>query len=496
MKKSTSCAIAFICTLIIAFGTQATVVSIDPATQESPPAGEMLTVSIKVEDVEDLYGYDILLIFDNTALKFSEVREEKFLPEIEIIPDEPCPIPFIMLGWEEVGEAGQLIRFEEITSTEVQAVNSAGGILVVNSTCGPIPGTHGTGLLFTVTFEVLEAKASVLQLGNADYPVALFDSTVDPDNPDAGPIETDVVDGSITFTPNVPPVAVAGDDQTVDKDTTVNFDGSASSDSDGAIVSYAWDFGDGNTAEGAAASHAYSDIGGYTITLTITDDDGDTGTDTLTVNVQEPLPPVIREHSPDSTILALQAAYDEANVHGHTYIDIWKGSIPVEAGMFLEFQVAMFSGNPTFKGSVDLHTSDGGNLRDSGSVDQNGVNAHPTTDLSRRARDQWYHRKISLDALAGKTIDGVMIATDSNEHRAGIFRVYVDNIQITDGEHILTAIYIDEETIPSTGTNIATETTFAGTEGMSDFSVTIVGETPVTPAGKLVSSWGSIKSRQ
>ena len=87
-----------------------------------------------------------------------------------------------------------------------------------------------------------------------------------------------------------------------------------------------------------------------------------------------------------------------------------------------------------------------------------------------------------------------MIATDSNEHLAGIFRVYVDNIQITDGEHILNAIYIDEDTIPITGTSISTETNFAGNTGMSDYSVIIVGETPVTPAGKLISSWGSIKS--
>ncbi|MFC1712812.1 PKD domain-containing protein [Candidatus Poribacteria bacterium] len=488
MKRYTSCVIAFICTLIIAFGTQATVVSIDPAIQESPPAGETLTVGVKIEDVADLYGYDMLLVFDNTALKFSSIQEEVFLRQDGILT-----IPFLMLGWEEEGKERQLVLFEEITPEVALEVNSVGGLLIGNSRTTDVSGISGTDLLVTITFEVLEARASVLQLGNADHPVALFDSTVDPNDPEAGAIETDVVDGSITSTPNVPPIAVAGDDQTVDKDTTVNLDGSASSDSDGAIVSYAWDFGDGNTAEGATVSHVYPDVGRYTVTLTITDDDGDTGTDTLTVNVQEPLPPVIREHSPDSTILALQATYDEANVHGHTYIDIWKGDIPVEAGMFLEFQVAMFSGNTTFNGSVDLHTSDGGNLRDSGTVDQNGVNAHPAADLSGHARDQWYHRKISLDALAGKTIDGIMIATDSNEHLAGIFRVYVDNIQITDGEHILTAIYIDEETIPSTGTNIATETTFAGTEGMSNSLVTIVGETPVNPAGKLVSSWGSIK---
>ena len=488
MKRYTFCAIVFICILTTAFIAQATTVLVDPATQESPPAGETLTVGIKVEDVMDLYGYDILLIFDNTALKFIGIQEENFLKQ-----DDIFTIPHLILGWEEQEEDREFVLFDDIIPETEQKVNSAGGLLVVNTRTTDVSGIDGTAdMLITITFEVLEAKASVLQLGNADYPVALLNSTVDPDT---GFIDTNVINGEITFTSNLPPVAAAGDDQIVTQEGSASFDASASSDPDGSIVSYLWAFGDGNTAEGVTVSHAYADVNTYTVTLTVTDDDGATGIDALTVEVQEPLPPVIKEHTPNSQMLALQATYDGANVPGYVYIDIWKGGMPIEAGMFLEFQVAMFSGNPTFQGSVDLHTSDDSNLRDSGSVDQNGLDAHPNTDLSEYARDFWYHRTISLDALAGKTLDGVMIATDSDEHGAGMFRLYVDNIQITDGEHILTAIYIDDETIPSTGTDTATETTFAGTEGMNDFSVTLVGETPVTPAGKLISSWGNIKSR-
>ncbi len=212
----------------------------------------------------------------------------------------------------------------------------------------------------------------------------------------------------------------------------------------------------------------------------------------ITVEEAPPVgPPIVKEAT--GKMLALQANYDAENTHGHTYIDIWKGELPIKSGQFLEFQVTMFSGNPTFKGSVDLITTDGTTLRDSGAKDQNGLSAHPATDISKYARDNWYHRKISLDLLAGKTLKGVMIATDSNEHRQGLFRVYVDNIQITDGTYIINAIYLDEETIPGTGKAVSTDTTFAGTQGMSNYSVTVVGETPVTPAGKLSTSWGKIK---
>ena len=56
----------------------------------------------------------------------------------------------------------------------------------------------------------------------------------------------------------------------------VAFDGSASSDPDGAIGGYSWDFGDGAHASGATASHAYAHAGNYTVTLKVTDDQGKT----------------------------------------------------------------------------------------------------------------------------------------------------------------------------------------------------------------------------
>jgi PKD repeat protein len=68
-------------------------------------------------------------------------------------------------------------------------------------------------------------------------------------------------------------------------DLTCDFDASGSSDPDGSIASYDWDFGDGNTATGATTSHTYDAGGTYAVTLTVTDDDGATDSSSQDVTV-------------------------------------------------------------------------------------------------------------------------------------------------------------------------------------------------------------------
>ncbi len=57
----------------------------------------------------------------------------------------------------------------------------------------------------------------------------------------------------------------------------IQFDASQSEDIDGSIVSYLWDFGDGNTATTKMAMHRYQSPGDYIVSLSVTDDDGAVG---------------------------------------------------------------------------------------------------------------------------------------------------------------------------------------------------------------------------
>lgn len=54
----------------------------------------------------------------------------------------------------------------------------------------------------------------------------------------------------------------------------IAFDATASKDPDGTIAAYCWSFGDGATAEGSTASHAYSGVGTYSAKLQVVDNDG------------------------------------------------------------------------------------------------------------------------------------------------------------------------------------------------------------------------------
>jgi PKD repeat protein/uncharacterized protein YgiM (DUF1202 family) len=89
---------------------------------------------------------------------------------------------------------------------------------------------------------------------------------------------------------NQPPTAVIEGPSHGLVGETLAFRGSGSSDSDGSIVKYEWDFGDGATEDKAKVAHVYTQAGSYQVTLTVTDDGGLSDSATLAVQIEEPVP--------------------------------------------------------------------------------------------------------------------------------------------------------------------------------------------------------------
>jgi PKD repeat protein len=119
----------------------------------------------------------------------------------------------------------------------------------------------------------------------------------------------DTINGDLD--PNAPPVADAGGEYNGTAGIAVDFDGSGSSDPDGTIDSYDWDFGDGNTSVGVSPSHTYDLPGDYTVTLTVTDNDGAKDTDSTTaVIVTAPEVPVADPGGPYTGLVGFELTFD------------------------------------------------------------------------------------------------------------------------------------------------------------------------------------------
>ena len=86
------------------------------------------------------------------------------------------------------------------------------------------------------------------------------------DDPDPQPVPTPPA--------NVAPVANAGDDISADEYETVELSVASSTDSDGSIASYSWNFGDGYTSSQQNPTHNYSSAGSYSVSLTVVDNQG------------------------------------------------------------------------------------------------------------------------------------------------------------------------------------------------------------------------------
>ena len=90
---------------------------------------------------------------------------------------------------------------------------------------------------------------------------------------DDGGLSNSVTHQVSVIKPNVPPTAAF---TTTCEYLDCDFDGTTSSDSDGTVDDYAWDFGDGETGTGSTPNHVYENPGTYTTTLVVTDNEAAT----------------------------------------------------------------------------------------------------------------------------------------------------------------------------------------------------------------------------
>jgi len=118
-----------------------------------------------------------------------------------------------------------------------------------------------------------------------------------------------------------------------------------SSDADGTIASYLWDFGDGQTSEEASPTHTYAAAGEVTVTLTVTDNGGATDEVSQTFDVNTPSGLECSDGSPDcelpieaDAVVSWQITSSECELTGNTFkvIITPPTGTPVEETLFTD----------------------------------------------------------------------------------------------------------------------------------------------------------------
>ena len=159
-----------ICSLIILAPTQFarsqtsnTAVSVTPAVN-SVQIGKTLTVNITINNVQNLYGLDLTLDWNNSALQI--VKNEPLLG-VELHPSG------ILYG-DHISYDINSFAPGDVIITQDTASQETGEFHIVAASSSPSPSFNGSGIVATLTFNVTSVGHSGLNLSGqlADHPLS------------------------------------------------------------------------------------------------------------------------------------------------------------------------------------------------------------------------------------------------------------------------------------------------------------------------------------
>jgi PKD repeat protein len=217
--------------------------------------------------------------------------------------------------------------------------------------------------------------------------------------------------GCVLSFPNLNPAAsFTASPASAPTGSQVSFDGSASSDGDGSVASYGWNFGDGTTGTGATPKHTYATPNTYTVQLTVTDNDGGTGTTTRSVTATNRPPTASFSLSPNPAVTGQEVSFDgtaSSDLDGTISNYSWNfgdgstgsGSAPSHA----------YQDANTYTVTLTVTDNKGAPATTTHTVTVNGsTNQQPTASFSLSPNPALTGQQVSFDATTSSDPDGTI----------------------------------------------------------------------------------------
>ncbi len=227
----------------------------------------------------------------------------------------------------------------------------------------------------------------------------------------------------------------------------VTFNASMSYDSDGFIVNYTWDFGDGSIGYGEVTEHEYAEEGIYEVWLTVTDNESKTNSTFKAVCIDLTPPSTEYQLLPPSPtgkngwyvskVKIELIAYDELSGVKHTYYSI-------NDDEWTEYTGAIYleeDGNYTIKYySIDNYLNQ--EEEKSFGIKLDMERPYTICNISQSSYDGWYDDILLVSLEAYDNLSGV----ENLYYRidGGSYEKYVENLTVYEGRHVLEYFAMDK----------------------------------------------------
>ncbi len=251
------------------------------------------------------------------------------------------------------------------------------------------------------------------------------------------------------------------------KNTLFSFNASNSSDSDGNIVSYNWNFGDGHTASGSETTHKYTEAGNFKVKLTVTDDHQGQGTAEREVLIENLVYPIARfSYTPHAGPITTHFQFDgsaSVDQDGRIVRYIWD----FQEGAKVQGKVVRHTFNKVDVFAVTLTVTDNSGLESAVAKDVTVRGKNPVASFSINPSIGDVNTNFQFDATSSSDQDGRVsnYAWDFGDGNTGSGKV-VSHKYSSNGDYTTQLVVTDDSDLEdSTRRSVSVSTGGGGGQG-------------------------------